>query len=311
MLALACVGWGLSFPVGKALMDLLGGAGAGAGSWPCAALVLAVRFGLGALVLAPFAARCRPLATRSEIRQGLGLGVVGGLGMLVQLDGLKYTLASTSAFLTQCYCVLIPFYAAAASRRALSGRILLASAVALGGIAVLSGMNPGNIRVGRGELETIVASVLFAGQILWLERPVFAGNRTIPVSLVMFGAVAALLFPVAVVFSSRPGALIAAAWGPVPAVLLAVLTLGSTVGAFLLMNRWQPEIDASRAGIIYCTEPLFASFLALFLPAVLAAWSGIDYANETVTVRLVLGGGLIVAANVLVFGRVPGSGRGG
>ena len=44
------------------------------------------------------------------------------------------------------------------------------------------------------------------------------------------------------------------------------LTLFCTVGAFMLMNTWQPRITATEAGLVYCLEPLFASCLALFLP---------------------------------------------
>ena len=55
-------------------------------------------------------------------------------------------------------------------------------------------------RLGRGELETLVASVFFMGQILWLERPEFTGNRMLPVTAVMFAieaAGAAAMLPLA------------------------------------------------------------------------------------------------------------------
>jgi len=47
----------------------------------------------------------------------------------------------------------------------------------------------------------------------------------------------------------------------------AALTVFCTVGAFTIMNTWQPRITATEAGLIYCFEPLAASCLALFLPA--------------------------------------------
>jgi hypothetical protein len=37
--------------------------------------------------------------------------------MLLQTDGLRFTAASTSAFLTQFYAILIPVYVALRSRR--------------------------------------------------------------------------------------------------------------------------------------------------------------------------------------------------
>jgi drug/metabolite transporter (DMT)-like permease len=78
------------------------------------------------------------------------------------------------------------------------------------------------------------------------------------------------------------------------------LTLFCTVGAFSLMNTWQPKITATEAGLIYCLEPLFASFMALFLPGLFSCWAGFAYPNETLTLNLLVGGGLITAANVLI-----------
>jgi len=57
-------------------------------------------------------------------------------------------------------------------------------------------------------------------------------------------------------------------------------------------------LEATEAGLIYCAEPVFASVFALFLPAWLAALSGGFYPNETATARLLIGGGLITAANI-------------
>ena len=41
--------------------------------------------------------------------------------------------------------------------------------------------------------------------------------------------------------------------------------------------------------------------MALFLPQLLSDFSGIHYANERVTTNLLIGGGLISAANVLIL----------
>ena len=56
-------------------------------------------------------------------------------------------------------------------------------------------------------------------------------------------------------------------------------------------------------GLIYCAEPLFASVLALFLPGWFSGWTGLDYPNEHLTTRLLIGGGFITAANVLLQSR--------
>jgi len=84
-----------------------------------------------------------------------------------------------------------------------------------------------------------------------------------------------------------------------------VLTLVCTLGAFGLMNAWQPKITATEAGLIYTVEPIFGSVMALFLPAIFSAWAGIDYANERATWTLLVGGGLITLANVLIQVQPP------
>jgi hypothetical protein len=66
------------------------------------------------------------------------------------------------------------------------------------------------------------------------------------------------------------------------------------------MNKWQPFVPATEAAIIYGAEPVFASIFALFLPAIISRFTRIDYANETITSRLLLGGILIIAANLLL-----------
>ncbi len=52
--------------------------------------------------------------------------------------------------------------------------------------------------------------------------------------------------------------------------------------------------------MIYSIEPAIASVMALFLPAIFSRWAGINYANEELTARLFIGGGLITAANLLL-----------
>jgi drug/metabolite transporter (DMT)-like permease len=84
-----------------------------------------------------------------------------------------------------------------------------------------------------------------------------------------------------------------------------LLTVFCTLGSYILMNTWQPKITATEAGLIYCVEPVFASIMALFLPAMFSAWAGFNYANEQLTWHLLVGGGLITLANVLIQLKPP------
>ncbi len=305
MLVLATAFWGLSFPLIKSLMLLHAQLAPAADSWFVTIYVLAPRFALAALLLALWQWRglLTTGITRSEWKQGLGLGVFSSAGMIFQCDGMHYTSASTSAFLTQFYAILIPIYVALRSRRNPGAVIWTCSALVLAGVAILGRFDWRELHLGRGEVETIIASCFFMGQILWLERPEFAANRAGRTSLTMFTTQAIIY--VALLLWLAPADTFATSlitpWTSGPwLVQTLMLTVVCTVGAYGLMNAWQPKITATEAGLVYCAEPIFGSVFALFLPALFSAWALITYPNETATWTLLVGGGLITAANILI-----------
>lgn len=299
-LLVATVVWGLSFPLIKSLWLIQEQLVPDGSSVFLAALAVTVRFGIGAVVVAAWSWRVLANLTRLEWSQGIGLALFGGCGILLQMDGLAHTSASTSAFLTQFYCLLIPIWAAWRQRTVPRFAIILSTLMVLAGVAVLAGIKWSDLRIGRGEAETILAATFFAGQILWLERPRYAGNRVMAFTVVMFAGTALLVFPVALATAPTLKAIPAAyASGPAWIVMGAIVLL-CTLGAYLLMNRWQRFVTATEAGLIYCVEPLAASLFALCMPAWLSSMAAIAYHNERLTPRLIIGGALITAANVLI-----------
>jgi drug/metabolite transporter (DMT)-like permease len=90
-----------------------------------------------------------------------------------------------------------------------------------------------------------------------------------------------------------------AVWGNV--LLLAAFP---TVGAFTLLNFFQPRLDATRAALIYLMEPVVAAAYAWFA------------AGRALHPVALVGAALILAANVLVEvlsarAKAAGSGGGG
>jgi drug/metabolite transporter (DMT)-like permease len=300
MLLLATACWGLSFPVMKALALEQQKLVPDLGSWFFTSLGVMYRFGLAGLILALFACRDLKNLTRLELEQGLGLAVFGAAGILFQMDGLSYTAASTSAFLTQCYCIFIPLWVALLSRRWPARKVVFCVGLVVLGMAVLADLDFRDLKLGRGEWETLIASLLFTGQILWLERPRYSGNNPIRFSVVMFLGMSILTLPVVLLTSPNFGAWTQAFASPAACGFLAALIVVCTLGAYLLMNFWQPRVSATEAGLIYCVEPVIASTLALFLPALFSGWANLTYSNETLTTRLLIGGSLITVANVLL-----------
>ena len=300
MLLFANLFWGLSFPLVKAIMLAHQVVLPASGSWFVTAYTVAPRFLLATAVLLFLLRKELRTITRLEMKQGLLIGFASGAGMLFQNDGLQSTSASASAFLTQLYAILIPIYVAARLRRWPTRVVLMSSALVLAGVAILGRFDFHAMRLGRGEIETLICSVFFMAQILLLENKTFAANRPIPITLIMC-ATQAVGFGAMSFCTVTKTADLLVPWTSAPWLSFTILlTLFCTLGSYTIMNRWQPKITATEAGLIYCVEPVFASIMALFLPAIFSRWGGFDYPNEQLTWHLLVGGGLITLANVLI-----------
>jgi drug/metabolite transporter (DMT)-like permease len=308
MLVLATLYWGISFPIIKTLTSMNRAFFPVAGSWFVTAAATAPRFLLAAILVFMFGrrgGRSAPLAR--EIKQGLGLGIFASAGTLFQTDGMQFTAASTSAFLTQFSAILIPTWVALRGRRNPGAMVWVCCTLVLVGVGILGHFDWRTLRFGRGEWETLLCSFFFMGQILWIERKEFAGNRPGIVTLTMFSAQALIFCSLAVATAPAVRDLGIPWTSPVWLGLTVALTVICTVGAFSLMNKWQPRITATEAGLIYCIEPVFASIFALFLPALFSGWAQINYPDEHWTWSLMVGGALITIANVLIQTRAKPS----
>jgi drug/metabolite transporter (DMT)-like permease len=305
LLALATLFWGLSFPIMKSIGALQSQLIPEASTWFTTSLVVFARFAVSALIIGVVTARTLSKLTSLEFYQGAGLGFFGGIGLIFQMDGLNYTSASTSAFLTQAYCFIIPIIVAVRERHSPSIRIVLCTILMVTGIAILTELNPRNLQLGRGEIETLIGSLVFTGQILWLERPMFAHNNVSHFSFVMFVITAIMAVPCAF-FTMRQGSDIIHAFDSRSIiVLVAALILFCTMTAYMMMNRWQPHVTATEAGLLYGIEPVFASIFALFLPSIISRYSGINYTNERLTLHLFAGGTIIALTNILLQLKPP------
>lgn len=305
MLVLVSLLWGFSFPVLKAIASIHEQLIPGGDSWFITAWSVAPRFIIAGAILAVFVGPRLGGLTRLEFKQGTGIAFFLALGLFFQVNGLQHTSASVSAFLTQVYVVLIPLYFAVKWRRWPRFIVMAACALVLGGIAILARIDFGDLRLGRGEIETLLGSVFFTGQILWIERPRFAANDPMRMTFVMFAWLAIVATAAAAMLAPDMSALMVPWSNPGWLGLTLVLALVCTLFCFAAMNRWQPHITSTEAGLIYCLEPVSASVLALFLPGIVSTLTGAGYANEQITWHLVAGGALITTANLMIVLRKP------
>jgi drug/metabolite transporter (DMT)-like permease len=312
-LLLATAAWGMSFATAKAIMLCQESLMPGLPAWFHAAFVLFNRMAISAILMQLIWRPFGPGLRRSEVVQGFELGLFGAFGMLLQTDAQNLIPASSSAFFTQFTCVFVPVVVALRLRAWPSLRVIIACILVLAGCFLLNGAERGALGFGFGELETILGAALFTGQILAIERAGYAGNNMRRVASVMFAVKAVVLVPVMCVgvfnHHSDAGWIctlrgVFSAYGNAPLLGMTMLiTLVSTLYAYLAMTRWQGSVSSTQAGLIYATEPVFATVWALFLPGWFSSLSGISYANEVLSGGFFKGALLMLAANALLLFR--------
>ena len=238
--------------------------------------LLAVRFVLATVVLAAVAGRLLLRADRRLLARGAVLGLLYGAAQFLQTYGLARTTPALSGLLTGMYVVLTPVIAAVVFGVRITRVLAIAVGLALAGLVVLTTSGHG-LALGSGELLTLGSAMVYAVHIVALGRWSRASE-----ALVLATVQSAVIAAVSVV-GALPDGIVLPASG---ADWLAVGYLAVVAGALvLLVQTWaQAHLPATRAAVIMCAEPVWAAVFAVLLT------------DQPVTVRLVLGGALVVAA---------------
>lgn len=258
---------------------------------------LAVRFLVGAAVLAPFALRRgggrgggSAGADAGVVRAGVVCGVVLLAGYLLQTVGLQYTTAPVSAFVTYLLVVIVPLISSLVLRRVPGRATVTGVAVAAGGLVLLTGEGAG---VGRGELLTLGCAVAFAVHIVLLAElaPRFDTLRLTAVQLAVVGVLCVV-----------PGAFLGGYSFPAEAWVAAAFT-GAAVSAlaFALQVWGQRRVGPTRTSLLLMLEPVVAAGLGHVTGERLGARGAAG--------ALVILGGIVVAEAPLARRGRGGDGR--
>jgi drug/metabolite transporter (DMT)-like permease len=321
--------WGMSFPIMKSLNEIISreiSPGLAYTSWPipvqvaASSMMIGLRFAMATLLLLALLPKLFHHSKRTEWLVGVGLGLLFCLGLILQVIGLASIPASRSGFLTSLTAVYIPLIASFVLRKPPRLNVWIGVVLALAGVLILTGVFPirseGNpaatmsaarVPLNVGDLLTTIGALFFSLQVLlidWLGKSHRSAYFT-PGMFLTTVVVAGLAF-LCVAGSPIDSVAENPDWWqlikhPVYLSLLAFLALFCSLMAFLGMNTYQPLVNASQASVIYSTEPLFASFWAMFLPGWIAIWSATDYQNEPMTVELAMGGILVTIANIIAL----------
>jgi drug/metabolite transporter (DMT)-like permease len=239
---------------------------------------LAVRFAIASIALWLLAPRALGRLSRGSLRHAVVLGLLYGVAQILQTAGLAHTPASVSGFITGMYVVCTPLFAAVLLHSRISAVTWGAVALAMVGLGVLT---LSGFSVGYGEAITFVSALLYALHIVglgaWSDARQAMGMTIVQLIVITV---------VCLVVTAPDGVELPSTsrdW-------LSVIYMAVFAGALALAGQtWaQAHLAPTRTAIIMSMEPVFAAFFAVLL------------GGESATVRMLVGGLLVLTAMLIV-----------
>jgi drug/metabolite transporter (DMT)-like permease len=213
-----------------------------------------VRFGVAGLAAVAVFHRSLAGVSARELCAGFAVGLCIFAGYALQTEGLRTISSSTSAFITALYVPLVPMIQWLVLRRRPRVATLVGTALAFVGLLCLAGPGAGALRLGPGEALTLSSAVAIAAEILLIGG--FSGSvdtrRVTTIQLLVGSALSFAAMPVA--GESVPA--FSWAWA-LPAAGLGV----ASIIIQWTMNWAQKTISATRATLIYASEPVWAGII--------------------------------------------------
>jgi drug/metabolite transporter (DMT)-like permease len=239
---------------------------------------LTLRFAIAAVALIVVHPPAISRLSRLDQGRAVALGIIYGVAQLVQTEGLRHTSASVSGFVTGMYVVFTPLLAAVILRQRIGRWAWVAVALATVGLGVLSLRG---FSMGTGEVLTLASAALYALHIIGLGAWSTPSNAFGLSSLQMVVIVA-----VCTVGAVPGGFTLPSGAGDWTRVIYMALVAGAFA---LIVQTWaQAHLTPTRAAIAMTMEPVFASGFAVL------------FGSDSVTLRMLAGGALVVSAMYLV-----------
>lgn len=213
------------------------------------------------------------------IKAGVLMGVTLFMGFAFQIIGLQYTTPSKNAFLTALNVVIVPFIAFVILKKKIGAKGIIGAVMSVLGVGLLS-LN-GNFTVSLGDGLTLLCAVGFAFQIFFTSEFVKKYPASVLNMVQMFTAFVLSAISL-VIFWENDFQVTTQGW-------LSVLYLGvvSTTICYLLQTACQKYIDETKAAIILSMESVFGTIFSILI------------LHEVVTVRMVIGCAVILAAVII------------
>lgn len=264
--------WGAGFPVTKIALE--------SGIAPNA--LMSVRFLSSSILILIFLKIKKIFMTKDEIKLGIIAGIILGLAFSLQTIGLKYTTPSKNAFITGVYIVIVPFFTWIFSKNPPKKIVYLSTTISFLGILVLS--FDGNLSMNYGDLLTLFSAFFFALQLTIIEAKI-KGKR--PLVLNGFQMLSAGILTLFLNIFFEDASILTTKINLLQISAIIFLVLFNTFLAYLIQMFAQKYLSATTAVLILSTEILFG------------ALTSIIFMNDTINLKVILGGILIFTSVLL------------
>jgi drug/metabolite transporter (DMT)-like permease len=237
--------WGITFVQVKDAVEL----------YPLLAF-LAIRYVIATAALAPIAVRRLGGFGRDGLVAGAVLGGLIALGIGLQTAGLERTTVTSTGFITGLYVLFTPLLGLALFRTPIPRSLWAGVALALLGLALLSGVPQGS---GRGDLLVLISAFVQAFHIVMVER---YANRfdVFALTFVQVAAAAVAFGAVSLAFEELT---VPRGWTVWSALI--VTGLFAVAFAYVVQVWAQRRVSATRIAIVFSLETVFAGLFGYLL----------------------------------------------
>lgn len=247
MLILCTVIWGAAFSFQTMAKDYIG---------PFS--LIAIRFLIAGVVLFPITI---VYVKKTQVKLNLKRALIGGLitgaflafASIVQQFGITKTSTGKAGFITAMYIVFVPLISVLVFRKKLNLYQIIGILVTLVGVGLLSLNNDFSINI--GDILCLIGALLFAFQILSVERFSDVDSMVISVSTFLSTGFISLIF--AFIFESTTLNDIKQAIVPI-----LYLGIGSSGIAYTLQFLGQKRVSGVPAALIMSLEAVFSAIFA-------------------------------------------------
>ena len=270
--------WGLAFPVTK----FVGGA-------VDSVSFLMLKFLIASIFAIVFSfKRLKEIRDPKMVLSCLFLGMIFATHSFFQVEGLRYTSAANSGFITSMNVLFVPFLMYIFFRKKPTKNIVIGLIAIVIGFLFISGIvsvNPFSFNLTRlnyGDFLTLICAI-FTAVYMVVFNTLSVKYDEVAVNTLHFIAAFLSMF---VVWCFYPGRTMELGSAPV---FLSVLYCGAFAAgvAHLLLAKANTKVEASKVAILSGLEPVFATVFALFIP-------DMDGNFGTITLSVAIGGALIL-----------------